>query len=494
MKSFLISKNFINSLSKIIPILIILLAFSMSFWRAINLSIAHDEALTENIFVPQPYSYILGFTGSINGVYANNHPLNTALMKLSSSLFGISEISTRLPALVGQLIYLVAGYILVSLLFSQWWKKSIAMSFLAFHPFLIDYFSAARGYALSLGLLALGIAMIAYSVRSPIGRNYKWSEIGLLLSSLAATNNLNFIHAFLALTICHLCVTLRTQRRNRVFLFSRGLIIALIPPILVYVRNFWKAYTTGAFYVGGQEGFWKDTLPSLINITTYHFDPNISYQILKIIFLFIVGVGIWVVYKAHKPVPVFYTSVFFLTMVSVYFSFEIAHVEVVVERGAIYLIFLFSIFILSVWNSLEIGFKNRVWSVLLIGIILFITGYYLTNIQFSYYYTWPYDRHTKEAFSTIINDYKNSGRTGKITIGATWLFEPSLNFYRIENNDNFVEPITRATTNESYTYYYLLGDFVNAGQVENMEEIKEKYNLKILEHFNDTNSFVLVSN
>src|ERR1700676_4169308 len=73
-------------------------------YRAITQSIVHDEALTYRLFIDAPYRQIFQLFS------ANHHFLNTLLMKLSVSIFGVSEWSMRLPALAGAALYFAAGY------------------------------------------------------------------------------------------------------------------------------------------------------------------------------------------------------------------------------------------------------------------------------------------------------------------------------------------------------------------------------------------------
>jgi hypothetical protein len=485
-------KKVVNYILRLIPVLLILLAFSMTLWRAANLSIVHDEALTVNVFVPRSYAYILGLTGEINGHYPNNHPINTALIKLSTSILGTSEITVRMPALLGHLIYMVAAYYLVTFLFTKQWKRIIALSFLIFHPFLIDFFSVARGYGLSLGFLMTGITLMVKCVDKPSHKNFKFSELGLFFSALAATNNLTFIYVYLALLICHFFIILRTFHRIRLPLFIRGFVFSLIPILLVYSRNFWAVYTQGQYNVGGKGGLWIDTLPSIVRATLYRFDPSMSYQIIRIVFLIVTAVGFWVIIKkARKPVPIFLSMVFLLTTFGVYIATKIFHMESITERYAIYFIPLISLFLLSFWQSLESIPKIRFFRIILVGAIVFLIGYYISSIQFKYYYTWHYDKNSKEAFAALIENYKNSGKTNKITVGVSWILEPSFNFYRTKYKADFIPPITRETTNKAYDYYYIFTNFDNIGKIEDMQQIKTKYHLKILKHFEDTDSYLL---
>jgi len=70
------------------------------------MSITYDEAYSylefarRDFWVPPEFNYMA----------ANNHLLNTWLMKISVSLFGLSEFSLRLPNLLFHLVYLFFSY------------------------------------------------------------------------------------------------------------------------------------------------------------------------------------------------------------------------------------------------------------------------------------------------------------------------------------------------------------------------------------------------
>ena len=88
----------------------------------------------------------------LNNMSANDHSLNTWLMKICSGSFGISELSLRLPNLFAHLFYLFFSTQLVRV-FSSNIHKLLAFVLLNCNPYILDFFSAARGYGLSMGLI-----------------------------------------------------------------------------------------------------------------------------------------------------------------------------------------------------------------------------------------------------------------------------------------------------------------------------------------------------
>src|SRR5215470_2912969 len=80
-------------------------AFLWVFARACLQSITIDEADTYLFFVGRPWP-------SHWEPSTNNHLLNSLLMRLFTSLFGVSHLSVRAPALIGAAIYIAATYAL----------------------------------------------------------------------------------------------------------------------------------------------------------------------------------------------------------------------------------------------------------------------------------------------------------------------------------------------------------------------------------------------
>ncbi len=77
----------LKSKDKLLLIILFTSLFVYVILRAYLLSFTHDESLSYTIV-----------EGKITwGKTANNHLLNTLLMSLSSSLFGMSELGLRLP-------------------------------------------------------------------------------------------------------------------------------------------------------------------------------------------------------------------------------------------------------------------------------------------------------------------------------------------------------------------------------------------------------------
>ena len=92
---------------------------------------------------------------------SNNHVLNSLLTRFTTSAFGVSEFTVRLPALLGAVIYIGAAYALCRMLAKSAWVAWPLFVCLVYNPFVMDYLAAARGYSLALGFLTAALALAA---------------------------------------------------------------------------------------------------------------------------------------------------------------------------------------------------------------------------------------------------------------------------------------------------------------------------------------------
>ena len=86
-------------------------AFGLAWavFRAIVQAVTIDEAETYELFAGRSFAHCWDPS-------SNNHLLNSVLIRLSTSVLGLSELTLRLPALTGAAIYIAAAFALCSML------------------------------------------------------------------------------------------------------------------------------------------------------------------------------------------------------------------------------------------------------------------------------------------------------------------------------------------------------------------------------------------
>ncbi|HEY2013083.1 MAG TPA: hypothetical protein VGH38_06245 [Bryobacteraceae bacterium] len=217
-----------DALARLRPDLLTLTAAFALFWvaaRASIQSITIDEADTFLGFVgtPKPSHWIPA---------SNNHVLNSMLMRLTTSLFGVSSLSMRLPALLGAVVYVAAVYLLIRLL-----TRSVALSCalfvcMVFNPLVMDHLVAARGYSMALAFLTAAVATAACR-QSRGAAPYRTCTLCSLWIALSFCANFSFalIDATLLAGIAVWCGaparTLRDYTRIAASAVLPGLLVAL---------------------------------------------------------------------------------------------------------------------------------------------------------------------------------------------------------------------------------------------------------------------------
>src|SRR5262249_30947940 len=140
--------------------LVLLVVLSgVDIYRAATQSITVDEAFHYNHYLSVPPD-----STAKNNPYNEN--LNSILGRVSIKLFGSSEFAIRLPAVLGGFLCFYALFRLCWLLFGDtpWLLFTIGLNSL--NPFLLDYFSAARGYGLGIAFWTWGMYAVARYLQS----------------------------------------------------------------------------------------------------------------------------------------------------------------------------------------------------------------------------------------------------------------------------------------------------------------------------------------
>jgi hypothetical protein len=170
--------------------------FVASVYRAWSLSISMDEAHTYLSFVAPPLTQIL------TTYSPNHHVLFSLLAKASIQTFGVSELSLRLPALLGCLLFFSATWGIGRVLFEDRSTMLLSLCLVTLNPLTFDYMSQARGYSLALGFYLFGVLSL---IRFPLTESSNRKSSRLVLAGLplglAVAANLAFGIPVLALNL-----------------------------------------------------------------------------------------------------------------------------------------------------------------------------------------------------------------------------------------------------------------------------------------------------
>jgi hypothetical protein len=217
------------------------IVFTLTLIRAASTGITYDEAYTYLY-----YGRDLG--GFLQVDFANNHPLNSLLIYLSSTLIGLAynEFVIRLPNLAAYALYLFAA-----VRFSGRSRYPyLALTLLVLNYTLDEFFGLARGYGIAAALVLLAVDCY-YSDRSDV-RNMIKAAYLLTLAAVASFPILVFSGVFILYAVL---VDIRLPRLAAVLrrYWYHGIILAAVS-ILVGL-DFLRVTGAGLPSVGGGSFF-----------------------------------------------------------------------------------------------------------------------------------------------------------------------------------------------------------------------------------------------
>jgi hypothetical protein len=459
----------------------LLLVFAMNIYRAITQSITHDEAFAHNLLLHRTWPEL--FTTFTD----NHHVLYTYLSKLSIQLFGLSELTLRLPSLLGGLLYLLSAFALARRLILSTWLQFLTVALLALDANLLDHMSAARGYGLGLGFLSASLLFMLRAVDKTPERNVPVSYRCLFASGtgigLSAASNLAYVVPGAAFAIA-LAASLLYQSApgTRIPIMRAWLGWCVFPSLIIFIGlagGPLLKMKLSQFYVGTLSlSAAEDSILSL----SFHRHGGLGgwlslltwdFVFLKVLHIFLLAVlalvGLFILLRLVRPRgnhPLspggeglsFLGAGMFLTlglMVAGRLLCGIRYPEA--RMGLLWtpLITLCALgLVQSFWNS---SLLRRALAYPLLVVCVLILANDLIVLDVSHYENWAFDRSTRH-YVDIIRERHRTEPTAPVRVRATWLFEPGINFYRERHNLSWMEPVTRSKPKGLYDYYMLLDD------------------------------------
>lgn len=169
---------------------LILLAYTVA--RAILVSFTWDESWTFiHHVLPRMY-----FQEAHDKMGGNHHLLNVWGMIAAHKLFGSSELALRLPNLLAHALYLYATA-RIALMARTTVVAVAAFLLLNLHPYLLDFFSLARGYGLACAWMMVALWRMACYHREGGGmRRLVLAASAAMLSAMSHVIMVNFLLAF----------------------------------------------------------------------------------------------------------------------------------------------------------------------------------------------------------------------------------------------------------------------------------------------------------
>jgi hypothetical protein len=448
----MIYKNIISSRTSLtllffIPLLIYVLI------RAYSLSFTHDESL----------SFTIVEANTTWTDTANNHILNTILMSISNTLFGNSEFALRLPNVLSFLLYLIGCcYILKSA--KNNWIFLLGISFLLLNPFLIEFFSLARGYGLSIGLMLISILFLIKSAY-----NYPNYAIFLkdfiytvLFAALAVYANLALINFLISViiifTIKFVVFRIKNEKNIKQTIGFLSVLLLSFIPVLLAVKRLLLLKELNQLYFGAPN--FIASISSIVDASIY-FTAYTSWLVSIINILIILSLTIapilLIIKKAYDATLSIIIMLIFILTGGFFLEYFIFEAKLPLERTGLFYVPIFALFIYHFFIFLTAAFKinQQAYNIIISCLIAALFANFLAGANFTYTKTWRYDAYTKDVMKII--KQHTASNTNPAYISNHWLFEPTINYY-IKRWQLKLNPTDRYGINLSSNFIYRLDD------------------------------------
>jgi hypothetical protein len=421
--------------------------------RAWALSFTHDESLTFIRYVHEPVSSVL----LSRETDANNHPLNTLAMKLGGALLGPSEIALRWSSVAAFVVYVVALVVLLR----RVQRRSIrvlGLSLAVANPYVLDFFSLARGYGLALALVVVSVLFTVDYVERPRISAALAAVLSAALAVLANFVTITYFLAVLVVIVLPLVVPTRTAERS--IALGRLCGVLVLPAVAVAFLAgipLMRLRSEGELYVGGHNGFWQDTVQSLVSSTLYRRWDVLDIPLVVLVAAMAAGGAVAAAIAIRRRSLPLHATAFILlavpAIVSVvqHYAFDSLFL---IERTALFFVPLFAIWLSLAADALA-QHPRFTAGVTAAAVVITIAG--CVNLasaaNLSYVLDWRYDATTERVITELAGP-RNAPQT--IDLRVSYLFQPATLFYR-ETRFRWLPESLHESIDTGSDYYYVIG-------------------------------------
>lgn len=407
---------------------------------------------------------------------ANNHILNSLLLKKSVEVFGWHEWSIRLPNVLAFIVYFFACLLIMNRLSSDYLIRLAGLIIFCSPHYLLDYFSLARGYGIAVAfeMMALFFFIQYFSIHKRVMLLYAFGFIAL--ASYANFTWLNvLVGMFVVVNISVLMDIGKPFRFNQ--LLSRLLYINLYP-VIISIIFFVLSYKPISFLKGKDEfkwgaETWAASMHSFVNNLHYSQSGFLLSQDVRILliklFLVISIVVAGVIsakyfsqWRNEKPTAfkdqqlVISLLLLLVIICSTICQQYLIHTNYIDGRKALLYVPVILLLLTGTLSWLT-TYKKSYGKVAWFSFCTICSIHFVSIFNFKSCNEWWFDATSKSAYLYIVND---SSAVPKQT-AVNWLFFPSINLYNYRFYGGAIPSLSK--TNEiqnfdSINYVYVIGD------------------------------------
>lgn len=455
--------------------------------RADLLSLTHDECGSFAIWTD--YDIFSCRTNPDCWGTANLHWLYVLLMKMTVSLFGDSELAIRLPALFGHLIYLIFSIKLVK------WStnfnpqpSSLVPVFgfivLNFNPYLLEFFSLARGYGLAMSMMMVSLYYLARWVEN--------GRLGPLLgtlggAALAVLSNFTLLIFFACLlgVIGGMVVLAFLKKDETKAMRAKWAVLdgtAFTVLLGWLLHNPIRILRERGEFEWGRPAFY-DTYKSLVHCSMYggRYLKMYNLELFGGLFFILLLAATWFavanfIKKPNEKAIRFYLAAVALPLMAAVAAIAqhwILGTKYQADRTAIMFIPLCSVAVFLFFQN-WLAQKQSPWRKgLAVLLAAFVVVHFGRVAQLRYTSEWGYDAETKNMMAYMAAKIPKGKKT---KLGVNWLYHPATSYYQKRFKYDFTEPPVYSKNlflDGRYDYYYVQPDDVPA--LDSLYEVEARF-------------------
>jgi hypothetical protein len=448
-----------------------------TFTRAAMISITHDEVGTYLGYSISPLMDIIHF----KNLQLNNHLLNSLLVKLTTSIFGVSEFSMRLPNLAAHILYLIFAWKIIRLLTKDKFLMITGFILVNFNPYLLDFFSIARGYGLEISLMTMSIyfLMLYQQKNKPV---YIWQS--MFLSALGILANFTFITVYFStIILVNIFLINKVAGDKRSFKLSLLTIIKHNLPIIIITAGLaaliagpvMRLNSTGEFSgPGNNDGLWASLFRSVIRHSLYgqfrgdniHIVFLVIAAIMLVLFGYFIYKDRWTIIRSRYFLL---CALILITCLWFYLQHALLGSRYPQQRFAL---FIYPLYILAFITALDFLVSSSsllsIFRSFMVILSVLVLVHFINSANATYYFDWKYDADTRKMLEENLGEMKKveTESNRQLVLGTYWLTYPSLIYYLMVKE---IDWISLETYHDTFTkkadFYY-----VPAGYQDSLEK------------------------
>ena len=438
---------------------LLLVLFAANVYRAAMQSITPPEAATYNRFVGPNLANTLSVTT------ANNHVLNTLLARISTSIFHLTDLSLRLPSLLGGLLYFWAVLRLARRTFGTGPLYLAAVALLSINPLVLDYLSMARGYGLALAFWMWGLElMLEYLELNEALREPKLNLAGACLGLSVAANLAFLVPAVALATAFSVHPTPRQSSRRFQDFWLPAVLTAFLILVIPFNHADFATFNYGATSL-------RQTLNSLTALSLLHGDPSgLPPWVAAVVRVGVAVVALLVaVPRRGRPGGLLYllAGTILLGFAGLELGHRVLKIPFPLGRSGLYFIPVFTLAGLCLIQ--RINWRPVEWAVLL------VSGVYILQFNLNLYGEWPEYVNARSVVKAIRQD---AGRRA-LRVAASPGLDQVLNYYRARYALGAWVPVQPGLRTASFDYYALSQEDVGLVQEQHLHVVWRDGNLTV---------------